>query len=162
MKEYLDNQFWKWQAGDRDKRLLDFATYLGVEYGALSAWMNGTRKPRRENVARLSEKLGLEVYDVAGYARPNNGDIDPDLMSTFIQGWRRFPPDLQRDLEELVTTSTDEEAEAIFRRAVQLWRSDQDGVASDDGDDAPSPKVPAPEKGAGRQQARLRRRADGA
>ena len=122
MKDYLDHEFWKWQAGDRDKKLFDFAKYLGVEYGALSAWMNGTRKPRRDNVAKLSEKLGPETYDVAGFARPDGQGIlppgvAPRVLSKFAASWNDMPDDLRRETEELFGTITAEEF-AIFLREI--------------------------------------------
>ena len=77
IKEYLDSEYWKWQSGDRKKTLIQFAEYLGVEYGALTSWMNGTRKPRYENVVKLAEKLGPGIYDVTEFARP--GAVGDDL-----------------------------------------------------------------------------------
>jgi transcriptional regulator with XRE-family HTH domain len=77
MKEWLDNKFAEWRGADRTKTIQDFSIYLGVEYGALEHWMSGRRKPRRENVDKLAERLGLEAYDIAGFARPDGNDADP-------------------------------------------------------------------------------------
>ena len=161
MKDYLDREYWKWQAGDRKKNLVLFAEYLDVEYGALSAWMNGTRKPRRENVDRLAEKLGQGAYDAAGLARPDNGDIEPRMISMFTRGWKLFPPDLQRDYEEFFASATSEEVIELFKDVIKtrLARGKRSAVADDDGSD----EEPAePPKSSGRKQSRLLRRADGA
>ena len=86
LKEYLDSEYWKWQAGDRRKTLIQFAEYLGVEYGALTSWMSGTRKPRRENIVKMAQKLGPSVYDATGLARPGVVDNSLPLPPDFSPG----------------------------------------------------------------------------
>jgi transcriptional regulator with XRE-family HTH domain len=120
MKDFLSREYWKWQAGNRNKKLIQFAEYLGVEYGALSAWMNGTRKPKKDNVAKLSEKLGIEVYDIAGLARPGGlaqPVADPDL--DFINlNWERTPPEVRKRVTTSIEKAVGNERSEKAQRAV--------------------------------------------
>ena len=70
--EYLEKQFldWQHQQGKR-KTIEDFAEFLGVSRPLLNMWMNGNRKPGKENIDLLSRTLGNDVYDIAGLPRPN-------------------------------------------------------------------------------------------
>jgi len=86
IKQYLDDEYWKWQSGDRKKTLIQFAEYLGVEYGALTSWMSGIRKPKYENVVKLAEKLGPDVYDTTGFARPGAPGSDLSVPPDFSPG----------------------------------------------------------------------------
>lgn len=95
MKEFLDQKFAEWRNADRAKTIQDFSIYLGVEYGALEHWMSGRRSPRRENVAKLAEKLGIETYDAAGLARPqsSNALVLAGQGATLLYGGRALDLD---------------------------------------------------------------------
>jgi len=86
------------------------------------------------------------------------GDIAPNTLSLFVGGWKRFPPDLQRDLLDLVENATEEEAERIFRDAVKTWMLRRDLSENAESSASTDEKPPVPEKGAKKQQARLRKR----
>lgn len=157
MKAFLDREYWKWQAGDRRKNLILFSEYLSVEYGALSAWMNGTRKPNRENVDKLSEKLGLEVYDIAGYARPMNGSgVEPRIYAKFTEGWRKLPPDLQRDIEDFFSTITPEELQDFIADAIRFRREHGRRSADDSGESRRDEKSETAHKGQEKKKIALR------
>lgn len=137
MKEFLDREFWKWQNGDRTKTLLQFAEYLSVEYGALSAWMNGARHPKRESVTRLAEKLGLEAWDAAGFARPNQGET-LRVPGKFMDDWKNLTPEQRSEFESFFATITAEELLDFLRAAIDVkrkWRGKRNGAGS--GDSAP-------------------------
>jgi transcriptional regulator with XRE-family HTH domain len=161
MKAWLDQKFADWRGADRAKDLIDFSKYLGIEYGTLNNWMNGTRNPKKENVAKLSEKLGLEAYDVAGFARPGIEGTEPYMVSKFALGWKMFPPDLQRDYEEFFASATSEEVVELFKDVIKTRLSRGKQVASD-ADDEHDEEPASPQKKSGRKQARLSRRVDGA
>lgn len=73
--EWLEAEFIKWRGGSR-AGVTDFARHLGVKQQQLSDWLLGKYKPRGENVARLAEKLGPEVYEALGLARPASDTQD--------------------------------------------------------------------------------------
>jgi len=62
-----------------------FATWLGLKRGAVVQWLNDQRSPGPESVRVLAAKLGLEVYDTLGQARP-----DPLLFRLNAQ-WKQLP-----------------------------------------------------------------------
>lgn len=54
----------------------EFAEYIGIEPMNLSNYLNAKRRmPDPDSVMKIAEKLGPEVYDVLGLARP-----DPQLQ----------------------------------------------------------------------------------
>ena len=72
---WLEQQYIRWQA-NRKKRgsIREFSRWLVIDHRLVTRWMNGERRPGDNNVERLSEKLGQEVYDAMGLSRP-----DPEL-----------------------------------------------------------------------------------
>ena len=94
-KKFLEGKYLDWQrASGGRKTVLEFANYLGVSQQSVSNWWNGDRIPQGENIKKLADKLGLEVYDVLGLSRPN-----PDLH--YLQGiWDELSPEEQRILRE--------------------------------------------------------------
>jgi transcriptional regulator with XRE-family HTH domain len=70
--KWLTGKYLLWQVelGDR-KTLTEFAGFLGVSPSTVSAWMQGDHKPKSsQNVARLADKFGYEVYDLLGLPQP--------------------------------------------------------------------------------------------
>jgi len=94
-KQYLEGKFLEWQtkAGTR-KTLVEFAKYIGVKQQTLSKWWNTDSKPEGENIRKLADKLGSEVYDVLGLARP-----DPDLHY-ISSNWDKITPEARRLMRE--------------------------------------------------------------
>jgi transcriptional regulator with XRE-family HTH domain len=83
--KFLNKKFLEWQMEIGYRRTqTEFAEYLGVEPGTLGHWMNGRRKPDLESVELLAEKLGPEIYDLAGYLRP-----DPQLRRV-VSIWHKI------------------------------------------------------------------------
>jgi transcriptional regulator with XRE-family HTH domain len=78
LSTYLDHEYLNWQQAQGGSRpLQEFAEYLEVDRPTLSVWMrpDSKRVPDERNLAKLSCKLGLEIYDVLGKERP-----DPRLL----------------------------------------------------------------------------------
>ena len=70
--KWLTGKYLVWQVelGER-KTLTEFAGYLGVSPSTVSSWMQGEHKPKSsQNVARLADKFGYEVYDLLGLPQP--------------------------------------------------------------------------------------------
>ena len=74
-RQWIEMKYLEWQRSQGGRKtVLEFAEYLDVSQQTVSNWMNATRQPQGDNIRKLSEELGLEVYDVLGLDRP-----DPDL-----------------------------------------------------------------------------------
>lgn len=69
-KEFLFEKFLDWQREVGRKSQKDFAEYLGVPPTSYSTWINTNSKPGDEYIPILAKKLGDEVYDILGRARP--------------------------------------------------------------------------------------------
>ena len=73
---WLEVQFINWmrERGEVTTQR-EFAEYLGLDQVQLSHYINERRKkPDKKSLIKLADKLGPEVYDVLGLARP-----DPQL-----------------------------------------------------------------------------------
>lgn len=93
--KFLEFKYLEWQRtqGGR-KTVKEFAAYIGVSQSTISSWWNEDRKPEGENLRRLAEKLGIEVYDVLGIPRP-----DSNLL--YIQSiWQELEPEKRTALRE--------------------------------------------------------------
>jgi transcriptional regulator with XRE-family HTH domain len=75
--EWLNKKFEDWserEGGDKAA----FAKWLGIPSTTLSNWLNGGYKPRGENLGKLSNKFGVEVYEILGLSRiPSDEQLRP-------------------------------------------------------------------------------------
>jgi len=93
--EYLEKQFLKWQIVEgRRKTIEEFAEYLEVSRPILNMWMNGNRKPGKENLNLIARKLGNEVFDIAGLPRPN------PYLQVITHIFEKLSPEHQRQLAD--------------------------------------------------------------
>lgn len=72
LPEWLNRKFLEWQMENGRATAEDFAENLGIKPAIFSHYMNGRRTPRGENLYKLAEKLGYEIYDILGYPRPSS------------------------------------------------------------------------------------------
>lgn len=106
IKQWLIDKFLEWQAQSGEiKSQREFADYLGVGNTSLSNWISGYRLPTGENIARLASKLGPEIYDQLGLARP-----DPDLQA-IVQNWEHLSPKERRQFVDIVVKKAEEATE---------------------------------------------------
>jgi transcriptional regulator with XRE-family HTH domain len=66
-RKYLE---WQIEIGER-KSQAEFAKLIGVSRAALTMWMNGDHLPEMDNIHKLANVLGNEVYDALDLPRPN-------------------------------------------------------------------------------------------
>lgn len=102
-RQWLEMKYLDWQRrqGGR-KTVLQFAEYLDVSQQTLSNWLNETRKPQGDNVRKLADKFGLEVYDVLGLERPN-----ADMF--YLQSiWDELSPEDRREIMDKARKSAHE------------------------------------------------------
>lgn len=93
--EWLNAKFLEWERNEgKRKTMVQFAEYLGVAQPSLSAWATGKYVPKGQNLAKIAEKLGYEIYDVLGIPRPMPAELD-EKINDLIQAARQFPPEIQ-------------------------------------------------------------------
>ena len=90
--QYID---WMQKKGEISSQR-DFANYLGIDPMSLSNYLNAKRKsPDQETVEKLADKLGPEVYDVLGLARP-----DPQLQE-LTSMWHKLDQETKDEILEM-------------------------------------------------------------
>ena len=93
--QFFEMKYLEWQTkqGGR-KTVSEFAKWLGIAQTTASTYMSGKRKPEGDTLIRLSEKLGIEIYDSLGLPRP-----DEDLYYLQII-WSELSSKARRQLRE--------------------------------------------------------------
>lgn len=93
--EWLNTKFLEWEQAEKKRKTLgQFAEYLGVSRISLSDWLSGKYVPKVQNLGRIAEKLGYEIYDIMGMPRPMPVELD-DKVNELIQAAMQFPPEIQ-------------------------------------------------------------------
>lgn len=93
--QWINRKFVEWQASQgKRKTVEEFAIYLGISRPLLNMWMNGNKKPGRENINLLSEVFGNEVFDVLGLPRPN------PYLQRVNRLWEFLPESVQKKIAE--------------------------------------------------------------
>ena len=89
--EWLNSKFVEWmRSHGRRKTMRAFAEWLGVKEGLVSQWMSGRNNPVGDNVHKIARRLGPEIYDLLGLARP-------DPPQALIEIVDKLPADLRSD-----------------------------------------------------------------
>lgn len=115
-KEWLNAKFLEWEkAMPRRQSYSAFSRYLGVKQTTFSQWITGNGVPSLEKAALLSDKLGLEIYDVLGLRRPDADDPRAALRAF------GFPPEVADDLAAIL-------AEVLKR---SLARMQKNGISKE-------------------------------
>jgi transcriptional regulator with XRE-family HTH domain len=111
-RQFLELKFLQWQQESGGRRtVLEFAKYIGVSQSSISMWWNRERLPEGDNVQKLANKLGIEVYDVLGLPRP---DADLHYLQ---QHWDDLSPEARRALREQAEEfSTKNEAKRLSKK----------------------------------------------
>ena len=96
--EWFTRCYLEWQRSERERKTVEeFAEFVGVKRGTMNQWMNGARRPKGAYVKIVADKLGAEIYDLLGLARPTAGSITPlDLFKSFLT------PEQQADIERRI------------------------------------------------------------
>ena len=94
--DWITQKFLDWQSNQGKRKTIDdFAAYIGVSRPLLNQWMNGNiPRPGRENISRLAEIFGLELYDVLEIPRPNI------YLQRVTKVFENIPPEKQQKLAE--------------------------------------------------------------
>jgi transcriptional regulator with XRE-family HTH domain len=72
MKKFLEYK----SIQERDVTQAEFAEYLGVSESTVSQWINKVQPPDKHSADLIAPKLGPEIYDLLGMARPDTILID--------------------------------------------------------------------------------------
>ena len=99
---WLEGQFINWmQERGEVTTQREFAEFLGLDQVQLSHYMNERRKkPDKVSLEKIAARLGPEIYDVLGLARP-----DPQLKQ-LTSVWHLLTSD---QIERILAIAFDEE-----------------------------------------------------
>lgn len=68
---YMKKQFLAWQADTGEiEELQGFANHLGINENYVGKYLRGDHRPTDDNVIRIANKLGPEIYDILGWVKP--------------------------------------------------------------------------------------------
>lgn len=92
---WITRKYVEWQAKEgKRKTIEEFAAYLGTSRPLVNMWMNGNKKPGKENIKILAELFGNEVYDILELPRPN------PYKQIIDRVWEFLPEDFQKQISE--------------------------------------------------------------
>jgi transcriptional regulator with XRE-family HTH domain len=95
-KQYID---WMDEQGEI-KTQTEFAEWIGIDKVTLSRYIGGRRKnPDKETIKKIADKLGPEIYDTLGLARP-----DPQLQE-LTSIWHMLAEKTKEDILETAIES---------------------------------------------------------
>jgi transcriptional regulator with XRE-family HTH domain len=93
---FLETKFLEWQIKQGKRTTLkEFSEHLGVSRAAISLWLNGDRAPDQQNIQKLAEMLGYDVYDALGLPRPN------PYLQKISHVFESLSPEHQKKLAEM-------------------------------------------------------------
>lgn len=72
------------------------AKAFGISRPTLSQWISGKVEPSQFRIDDLAAVMGIEVYEILGYARP-----EPELRY-ISRNWENLPDDARRQIREIV------------------------------------------------------------
>jgi transcriptional regulator with XRE-family HTH domain len=114
LTDYLNQKFFEWQLaqsqknGGKRKTMGDFSKYIGIKQTTMSMWNSGQR-PSTDNLRKLANKLGIEIYDVLGLPRP-----DEDL-AYISQHWDQISEEFRRKFRKEVEKHLEHESKRIHK-----------------------------------------------
>ncbi|MCW5876508.1 MAG: helix-turn-helix transcriptional regulator [Anaerolineales bacterium] len=104
LSAWLEQQYLAWQQKKgRRVTLTQFAKQIGISPALLSHYMNGIRKPTRENVHKIANLLGPEIYDILGHLRPDT------KLQYISRNWGKLSTAQQQHLIEWMEKSIEDQ-----------------------------------------------------
>jgi len=83
-KDWLMDKFVEWERTQKRRQSFSaFARYLDVKQASLSQWLNGSYTPTGENLVKVADKLGTEVYRVVGLPAPDLDNVPPRARAAY-------------------------------------------------------------------------------
>jgi len=76
------------------------AAAMGIKPQILSHYINRRSLPGRDNLPKIAQRYGLEVYDLLGIPRPLGAIDDPDL-AYIVEAWPSIPLEKRKELMKL-------------------------------------------------------------
>lgn len=114
ISDWLNKEFLKWERKTGGRQTYKaFAEYLGVKYTTFSSWMNQGAEPGGDNVRRIAEKLGNEIYILLGVEPPPPSISLESFPLEFRALLERAANEVDRELARRKITGEDPEAERI-------------------------------------------------
>ncbi len=73
LPDWLEQKFQEWQKTEGSPQsYYTFARFLDVGHSLLAQWISGASVPQDDDLARLANKLGPEIYEILNTAPPNS------------------------------------------------------------------------------------------
>jgi len=97
LSEWINNKYNEWEKSQgKPQSYYSFARFLDVPHSNLTLWISGHALPEGDDVAKLANRLGMEVYDILVKPRPSNE------LQNMNAAFLRLPAALQERLNSAV------------------------------------------------------------
>ncbi len=120
VSEWLNKKFVEWRAKQTERKagIAQFAEYLNLSRNTLNNYMNKGQEPEGENLKRIAQKLGSEIYEIVGKVPPN------PFTQAIVAILNKLEESQQEEKAEVMLRSLDEseddpEIQALIRDARQ-------------------------------------------
>lgn len=98
---WLFEKFSEWEKSTgRRQTYSAFAKYLGVTQPSLSQWLAGNYPPQGDNLRKIAEKCGTEIYELLGLGVPPDLERDRRLSQLSPELRELYKRDLEAFIEE--------------------------------------------------------------
>lgn len=101
LSKWLEHQYIEWmRTKGKISSQREFAEYLDIDPMNLNNYLNAKRKmPDSNSIKKIAAKLGPEIYDVLGLARP-----DADLKQVTAV-WHKLSEETKKRILEIAKTN---------------------------------------------------------
>jgi hypothetical protein len=117
--EYMEKTYLSWQMDNGRASIREYSRWLDINHALIIQWMNGKAKPGPKSLPKLAAKLGLEIYDILGLARPNTIPLDK-LPSNFRKRLTAAVYEVNAELVSRGVSSDSPEGEEIVTEIFEL------------------------------------------
>jgi transcriptional regulator with XRE-family HTH domain len=111
--QWLRDKYIAWEKTNEGgiQGITKFSDWLGIKQPYISAWINGDYKPGAKYIGTLAKKLGVEVYEILGFPRPD--DLPYDLPGDFRGLLQQAVSETREELRSRGLSPDSKEAEQV-------------------------------------------------
>jgi len=98
--DWFNRKYFEWEQSTGERQTVtSFAVWLNIPRVDASRYLSGERKPNGDNLQKVADKLGDEIYDLLGWARP----ITDERLRTITNTWASLSEKTKRAMHEIAT-----------------------------------------------------------
>lgn len=119
---WLNKEFQKWERKTGERQTYKaFAEYLGVKYTTFSSWLNQGARPGNDNLRKIANRLGEEIYIILGEEPPSPSIALDHFPLEFRGRLEQAADEVEREFERHKITGDSPEAERIVIKIFEKY-----------------------------------------